>query len=292
MNKIFLQITLILFYFLTLPVYAQPFKIATWNIEWLLSLQDKQNFKVPSGLALRNAQDFKKLAFYTQKLNADIIALQEIGSLQTLQSIFPNNQYVFFITGDTIAQHTALAVRNNFFDRIQRNSDLTELGHISPPHPLRSGLDITIYKNNHSFRILVVHLKSGCRDQLLNSKKTACLILKQQHPILKKWISDRLNEHQAFIIIGDFNRVLSAHDPFFDTLTSTSPDTHLTIPTAGMATPCGDGNYFIDGFILDPQASHWLVPNSLRVMVYKEQGNETPKTLSDHCPVSIQLEIP
>lgn len=269
---------------------AKTLKLVTWNVEWLVSYEDTKTTPIPKDIHLRQPESFKQLYHYGEKLQADIVALQEVGSIKTLNKIFPTGQYFYFITKDPIAQHTALAIRNNVFFNIQQNPDLIELNQSKNSRPLRSGLDITLHTKENSLRILIVHLKSGCQDFPLDRPKLkqSCLLLKEQHLILKNWIGKRLKENQAFIILGDFNRIISSHDLFFNKLS----DKNLFYPTAYQANPCWEGNYFIDGFIMDPKAKMWLQPNSLRVMKYTEQGYDEQNKLSDHCPVSVKLSMP
>lgn len=289
-KKFLLYIFYTLFLLNTTSGQAKILKLATWNVEWLVSQKDTQTSPVPRDVYIRQPADLKLLLHYVEKLQADIIALQEIGSIETLNSIFPQDQYFFFISKDPITQHTALAVRKNIFENIQQNSDLVELSNINKFRPLRSGVDITLYTKQNSLRILVIHLKSGCQDYPLDrlKLKQPCVLLKDQLPILQKWIQKRVKEKQAFIILGDFNRIISTQDFFFKSLSNID----LFFPTAYKANPCWEGNYFIDGFIIDPNAIKWFLPNSLRVMKYTEQGNEKQNKLSDHCPVSVKLLIP
>jgi len=63
-------------------------------------------------------------------------------------------------------------------------------------------------------------------------------------------------------------------------------------PTVGLASPCWGGNYFIDHIVLGDQARQWLHPDSLRVMTYREHDPTLQSRLSDHCPVSIGLDMP
>ncbi|CAI3926856.1 Metal-dependent hydrolase [Commensalibacter communis] len=292
-NKIFVYILYTLCLINSASAQAEILKLTTWNLEWLVSQKDIQNTPIPHNVNLRNTSDFQQLQQYAIKLQSDIVALQEIGSLETLRFVFPANEYLFFISRDPIAQHTALAVRHSVFAHIEQNPDLTELGNINGSHPLRSGLDLTFYtKEKNSLRILVLHLKSGCQDYPLTNKalKPSCQFLKEQLPILQEWIRKRLMEKQAFIILGDFNRVISPNEFFYKSLSEkiTSP----TFPTAYQANPCWGGSYFIDGFMLDHHTTKWFIPNSLSVLKYKEQGFNQQNQLSDHCPVSIKLSIP
>ena len=63
-------------------------KLATWNIEWL-------NAKDNTGKVKRRSEDYAKLRYYTEKLNADIIALQEIDGLEGAGRVFDSQKYTF-----------------------------------------------------------------------------------------------------------------------------------------------------------------------------------------------------
>ncbi|CAK7192763.1 hypothetical protein COMNV_00971 [Commensalibacter sp. Nvir] len=275
----------ILLLFFIYPVYGKPLKLATWNIEWLLSPQDALTYSHPRNIRLRNDKDFNELRFFISKLNADVIALQEIGSIQTL---FPKDQYQFLITTDSTAQHSALAIRKGIFHSFTQWKDFTALSYVGVHHKVRSALDVTLYTQKSSLRLLVLHLKSGCSQNNLNTKKDACEILEKQSHFLAQWIRERFEEKQPFLLLGDFNRVLSQDDRFFKNLS----DFPIFLPTAKQATPCWGGNYFIDGFLLPMEVKRWFIDNSLKVLTFNNKNKNDQIKLSDHCPVSISLDIP
>ena len=62
--------------------------------------------------------------------------------------------------------------------------------------------------------------------------------------------------------------------------------------TEGHSSPCWGSESFIDHIILGDTARDWLVPDSLRVLSYRETGAEWKERLSDHCPVSVRLRLP
>lgn len=276
----------------SIPLQAKPLKITTWNTEWLLSSSDTKKYEIPTDIQARAPQDFQKLAHYIKKLKSDIFALQEVGSIETVKNIIPQDQYYFFISQDNVAQHPIIAIRKTLPYHIKQNFDLIALSKVDPHHPLRSGVDLTFYNDKISVRLLVIHLKANCQDKVLTIPQPSCKALYKQQIIIKNWIQKRIEENQPFIILGDFNRILSIHDPFFHALTVNQ---NLFIPTTKLASPCWGGNYFIDGFILDAKAQQWFIKNSLKVMLYEEKDYRDyngQKHLSDHCPVSIQLALP
>ena len=52
------------------------------------------------------------------------------------------------------------------------------------------------------------------------------------------------------------------------------------------------GGSFIDHILAGGAARSWMVPDSLRVMVYRETADAAKEQLSDHCPVSVRFRLP
>lgn len=261
-----------------------PLKLATWNMEWLMAENGPLAAIAPPDRPHRTAADFEKLAAYAQHLDADIIGLQEVDTPATAERIFPPRIYQIFMTDEAVLQHPALAVRKSL--RTHRNPDVAALD-ISPTtaaHHLRHGLDITVETGTIPLRILVLHLKTGCWENPISEKQHSCPTLLQQFGLLQNWISARAAAHEAFVIMGDFNRRMTVYDPFFLLLNHAAP---LELTTAGWASPCENGSYFIDHILLGGAAKAWILPHSLRVMTYRLDTQ--PATLSDHCAVSIRL---
>ncbi|QHM90950.1 exonuclease/endonuclease/phosphatase family protein [Acetobacter pasteurianus] len=267
---------------------ADTLKLSTWNLDWLLDPVHPSYAQAPPDIPHRTSADISTLASYAAHLHGDVVALQEVESPASAGQLFPFAHYRLAISQDHILQHTALAVRADI--PFEQNPDVTALdAYATAPathHHLRSGLDITLHQNGQALRILVVHLKAGCPDNLPHASRPACTTLWQQFAALDDWVADRTQHHEAFAIMGDFNRHLTVHDPLFLTLLRIAP---LDLATAGMASPCQGGSYFIDHIILGGAARAWKVPNSLRVIPLAE---ETGQNLSDHCPVSISLRLP
>ncbi|MFT8419154.1 MAG: endonuclease/exonuclease/phosphatase family protein [Acetobacter sp.] len=265
---------------------VQTLKISTWNLDWLLDEQAQNAPDIPADIPHRTADDLSALATYAKRLHPDLIGLQEVGDTTTLTRLFGAQDYQLFLSNDDIAQHTALAVRRGL--SVQRNPDVTALA-LSPTtqqHRLRSGVDISLHTHSMDLRILVVHLKTGCWDNPLSETHHACPILFQQFQALRDWLTERAKQGEPFAIIGDFNRRMTRTDPLFVSLDQVTP---LVLVTAGQASPCQNGSYFIDHILLGGAAQKWLDPTSLRVMTLPQNGT---RTLSDHCPVSITLRAP
>ncbi|MCI1294012.1 MAG: endonuclease/exonuclease/phosphatase family protein [Acetobacter sp.] len=269
-----------------LPAHANGFRLTTWNMDWLTLRTPGTDSDLPPNIPHRHDKDYAALATYAQRLHASLIAFQEADGAEVARRIFPASEYRLFLTDDKIIQRVGIAA--DLALQITRNPDLTALNVYSSQaaHPLRSGLDITVNFSSSNLRILVVHLKTGCWDDPLPSRKQVCQVLQKQAAILRMWLSQRQEDHVPFVIMGDFNRRLAPHDDFFLELTQ---GINLALPTTGMASPCHGGEYFIDNILLGNGAQNWLQPNSLKVMTFANERPEDAERLSDHCPVSIGL---
>ncbi|WP_246856558.1 endonuclease/exonuclease/phosphatase family protein [Acetobacter vaccinii] len=265
---------------------STPLRLSTWNVEWLLDETSPTTSTAPADRPYRGPQDYAAMAEYAARLKADVIGMQEVDSPATLGRLFPPSRYQLLFSDDSILQRTALVVRKGL--ALRRNPDITALN-TNPPgavHALRSGLDVSLFVNGTELRLLIVHLKTGCWDNPPAERHHACPTLLQQFDVLKRWISARAAEGSAFAIMGDFNRRMTPQDPLFLTLTQAAP---LDLTTAHTASPCQGGGYFIDHILLGGAAMGWKEAGSLHVMLIPQ--GESP-VLSDHCPVSITLNIP
>ena len=98
-----------------------------------------------------------------------------------------------------------------------------------PERPLRPGLAFTVDVGRHPVRVLVVHLKAGCRSREIDAPLTArdarlpqerqdiiasdCAMLRYQLPALEAWIDAQGGKD--FAVVGDFNRTL-LREPSFE----------------------------------------------------------------------------
>ncbi len=271
--------------FLT-PAQAAPLKFTTWNLNWLTT-RTHAEADLPRDVRTRNPDDFTRLAAYARKLNADVVAFQEVDGLQAAQTLFDPAEYTILTIAEPVTQRVGIAVRHAI--SVTRNPDVTALD-VEPDaiHKLRDGLDVTLgLPGDQTLRVLVVHLKTGCQTDELASTRPQCLLLARQVPVLAAWVAARQKEGAAFLVMGDFNRVLDDPEAMGAALAAAAP---LTRVTAGRADPCWDGAPFIDHILAGGPAQAWLVPGSLRVQVFQETGEKWRQRLSDHCPVSITLE--
>jgi endonuclease/exonuclease/phosphatase family metal-dependent hydrolase len=112
------------------------------------------------------------------------------------------------------------------------------------------------------------------------------VLLARQVAPLADWAAARRREGVAFLILGDFNRVLDESEPLGTALAAAVP---LTRITEGFANPCWEGDAFIDHILVGGPARIWVVPGSLRVQVFQAPSSQKAH-LSDHCPVSFKLD--
>ena len=269
--------------YLSSGAQAAELKIATWNLNWLTT-RSAGDPALPADVTPRTQEDFDRLAAYARELDADVVALEEVDGFAAATRLFPHDAYSIHFTHDHVIQRVAIAVRRTLHYEV--NPDLRAL---SGNH-LRSGADITLHLPQGDLRILAVHLKKGCRNMALQGARGRdCEELRDQIAPLTAWIAARAQENTPFLILGDFNRWMDGHDSFLAALDAPAP---LLRATEGRASPCWGGEAFIDHILAGGTAMRWIQPDSLRVLIYRETGHEWQDRLSDHCPVSVRLNVP
>lgn len=271
----------ILVLLISFSAFAAPIKIATWNIE---HLRDTDN----EGHNKRKQADYDRLAKYATKLDADIIALQEVEGVKAARRIFNPAEYNFFFSSRQDVMLTGFAVRKNL--NVIHNPDYSDL---SLSGGLRHGTDITVLIDGESIRMLSVHLKSGCWGNPLTSNTNACIKLKAQLTELEEWIDALAAAQIPFIVLGDFNRRMDIpNDTFWPEIDDGDPaNTDLSRVTEGQVSDCWAGEYplYIDHIVLDRVTSKWIVDGSFLQLVYTEDES-LKEMLSDHCPILIILD--
>ena len=241
-------------------------------------------------MRVRTPEDLARLRRYAEHLNADVVAFQEVDGPAAAAAVFDQSRYSIVTIDETVTQRVGLAVRRPI--GVIKNADYGALN-VEPNarHRLRDGLDATlILPGGERLRVLVVHLKTGCqRDRIAHSSRPQCQLLARQIPPLAAWGGARQTEGGPFLILGDFNRVFDHSEEMGQALAKVAP---LLRVTAGSSDPCWDGSEFIDHIFAGGAARDWVVPGSLRVQIFHETGQEWRERLSDHCPVSVRLDVP
>ena len=271
---------------------AQPgeLKLATWNIAWLTD----RDHLLPRDRTQRRPADLALLAGYAQRLDADILALQEVDGPEAAARVIDPGRYAFYFPDEEDLQRSGFAIRRGL--RVTQHRDLEALD-LNPGarYSLRRGTDITVDSGRARIRLLSLHLKSGCASGSSGRDDNDCEQLARQGEVLARWIAARRAEGIPFALLGDFNRTMTnPEDSLWRSLTATTP---LLRATEGTSNPCWatsarGGRSFIDHILLGGPARGWLVPDSLRVLVYAERGQDYRERLSDHCPVSLRLRLP
>jgi len=274
------------------PAWAAELKITSWNIAWL-TLRPATDPDLPRGLTPRQPGDFTLLADYARRLDADVVALQEVDGPEAASRIFNPRDYAFFFPDERDIQRTGFAVKRSL--RAIRNADLAALD--LTPHARfsqRRGTDITVEHEGRLLRLLSVHLNAGCREGPMEAGRgRECETLSRQSEVLAGWVAARRAENTAFAILGDFNRrIPDARDDMLVQLNRAAP---LTRVNEGLSNPCWSdargGRPFISHIFLGGPAQRWVVAGSLRVMVYAERDPAMRDRLSDHCPLSFRLRM-
>lgn len=271
---------------------ARPLKIATWNMEHLAEVNGM-------GCRPRTDADYADLRSHVARLDADVIAFQEVETRAAAERVFDPARYDVVISGRPISgrgggcygapgqsirqQDVGFAVRKGV--AWTRNPDVKELGLGNPD--LRWGVDITV-AGREPLRLLAIHLKSGCNSGQAPGDAD-CPVLFSQGPVLARWIDARTRAGEAFAILGDWNRRLAArNDQFFASLDRAEPAAaDLTLTSEGRGATCKSRyREFIDFIVVGAEALKRVAPDTFSEYTYGVSEDAHP---SDHCPIAIGL---
>ena len=282
------------------PSAAEELTIATWNMSWLTGTLNSGNHP-------RDDDDFDVLAKYAQRLDADVIALQEISDEDGLSKVF-GADYTFHLAGHPSSQRTGFAVRTGV-----SFTPLPDFEELVTSQGLRSGAQIEIDLEAQALRLMSVHLKSGCfaeeqdNENRKDSERTArvidaCKKLYRQIPDLEDWINEVALETDAYAIIGDFNRRFTDDDG--DWIHSElqnepgEPDgAGVSSLMAGREPGCWpEFTEYIDHFMVNGAVGGAVAQGSFTELIYEERdrkkvsfGGRTVRYPSDHCPLKVTL---
>lgn len=258
-----------------------PITIASWNLRWLHHADGE-------GEVPRSAADYALLRSYARRLDADVVALQEVDGEEAARRVFDPAVYSFHFTADADnRQRVGFAFRKTL--RATPRPDLAALA----IEGKRRGADLEIdLGGNRRLRLLAVHLKAQCADRPLDTDDARCAILARQVPVLEGWIDARAAEGVPFAVAGDFNRVFGPDDDLWRAIDDGDPPgADLLDAGAGLRPPCWGGRFrdYIDHIVLGERAASWLVPGSFESLVYSPSDASRAAVLSDHCPIRLSL---
>jgi endonuclease/exonuclease/phosphatase family metal-dependent hydrolase len=253
------------------PDLGPTVKLATWNIRAPSDGETKTDYIAQTARALK----------------ADVVALQELGENPPLDQLFPSSDYRTFVSNASDGQklRVGFAVSKDLDMSVQRNGDFETLA-IEPEQ--RRGVDVTLQFENHSLRMLSIHLNSGCQD---GGSSDDCRLLEQQARELRSWIETREQNDQDYVVLGDFNRTYESGSEFWNTLESA--DDGMIVTSKNKSPRCLDGTFrqFIDHIVFDGDVSSWLQISDFQDLTYEEALNSDPSDseTSDHCPAFVEI---
>jgi endonuclease/exonuclease/phosphatase family metal-dependent hydrolase len=256
-------------------------KLATWNLEWLSA-------RLEAGVVKRRREDYERLARYADRLDADVVAFQEVDGEEAARRVFSPDRYAFHVASEGGVQRTGFAFKRDL--AVERHADYRDLD----VGGVRVGTDLTVLVGEQRFRLLSIHLKSGCFDDPLTKRGSACEKLAAQLPKLEAWIDARANERIPFVVLGDFNRRLFARpdEPFWTEIDdSEPPEADLSSPGMGHGAECWGAKYpyFISHIVVGKSAALFVKPGSFTEHAYDAADRPNKGVISDHCPLSVVI---
>src|SRR5690349_14800449 len=294
-------------------------RIASWNVEYLVTpathlalrgtcaeqggMVGGDDRTLPCAItkhALRTPDDYASLRNYAAQIKGDIVALQEVDGPDAAAQVFPGYDFCFSTRAHT--QKNGFAIRRGLPFRCE-----PEYEPLSIDNAVRRGVVATFFPGTpNEFRLMSVHLKSGCPAGPLTAPGRNCELLSKQVAPLEAWIEGEANARHRFDLLADFNRrftlekgpardaegrQLNVMAEINDGVPAASKLTNIT--GAQKFKPCTtDSEYreFIDNILLGRDLAKSVVKKSFTRLVFNDQDAKT-HWLSDHCPVGIDLQI-
>ena len=203
-------------------------RLATWNIEHLAAADD-------AGCRPRSAEDYAQLREVAERLDADIVAVQEVQNRQALARVFDPAVYDLVVSA---RRETGRATCRGM-DGQRRTAQRTGFA-IDRERLRQAGLDYRVLKGlselgidgrrwgtrillepvaggGPALELMAIHLKSGCAYNRLDRdvRRHQCRTLIRQRGVLEEWIDARAAADTPLVVLGDFNRQLDQPNDHF-----------------------------------------------------------------------------
>jgi endonuclease/exonuclease/phosphatase family metal-dependent hydrolase len=262
---------------------ACAISVATWNMEWLVAprsahearqqCQAGQRSRLPCDVALglaRSSSDFAALRRVAGRIDADVVAVQEVENAEVLARVFPGHG-ICLTQGPGMQQVGFVVAPGVGFRCLPDHAPLGLDGRLRPGAQM-----LWLPEGRQPIHLLALHLKSGCAEGPRDPARQACRQQAMQWPIVQAWIDQHRRERHDYVILGDFNRI----EPL--------PVDVAPVPRLGRQ-PCRIGQPHarpIDHILLStglraaPQGAH---------MIGFSPREATRNQLSDHCPVRVDI---
>jgi endonuclease/exonuclease/phosphatase family metal-dependent hydrolase len=200
---------------------APGLRLATWNLEHLAAAAGY-------GCRPRDEADYERLRQEAARLNADVIALQEVQNRAAVARVFDPDTYAIEISQQPerdlgtcrrhrsrkrTMQRTGFAINKERLAKLgltyRRLPDFEAIGLGSLSWATRILIEPTD-GGGEPIQLMSLHLKSGCAFGRLNGeiRRDQCRLLRRQLGVLEEWIDARAGADEPFVLLGDFNRQL------------------------------------------------------------------------------------
>ena len=173
--------------------HSGELRVVAWNLEHLNDTKGR-------GCLPRRQRDYDAIARQVERLDADIVAFQEVENEAAARRVFPRLRWRIEVSSRPSTDSgrpcwarpqqrlghlaTGIALRRGIAYR--RHRDVSELGGGDPYG--RWGTDITVTRRGRELRLLSVHLKSGCwgaRQDEDEERKAICDLLRGQVGVVR-----------------------------------------------------------------------------------------------------------
>jgi len=205
---------------------AEPgLALASWNLEHLAAADG-------AGCRPRGKDEYAALRRIGERLDADVVALQEVENEAAVARVFDPAVYDIVVSGHQqprpdhcrgfpgqrrTAQHTGFAINRTRLDalglRYRTLPPDRDIGVDAGRWAARVAIEPRSDPHNKGIRLelMSLHLKSGCGWGRLDGRdvrRKQCRALRRERGMLEQWIDARAAADMPFVLAGDFNRQL------------------------------------------------------------------------------------